>query len=435
MYGIISSPGNHHLFKSVANEELVFEAIDQFGDTEFLNACIKVSRVTLNYVLVDLTCASEEALVKGIINIVLNKPTTRIILAGFDLQVGDRTLVSLINSGVYDIVSLQDPTGADYQEIYEMNQDKLTAAIEERKILADAIRWKSSMERSEMLIENEEPEVASSSKEIKVKEKIVVKEVVKTKVINVEADSWFVVNLTRRAGASLITQSLAKYLADLDFDVRVTESPFNKPTFLYSTGEHYELPSSVIDLESDSPYQPYEYKKIKWDLKTTYKEISDADVDFLKLLIKVRQGLNLIDVGDSYFERPQILKDARKLIVVLEPDINGLWECTERKRQINTLSKKGMEIIYVINKSHDLISNEFASNNGFENHVFLPALDPEIIYKRSLKSQLLLNSTDDIDGAFIQGLNSLSKLMNIPVYKDAREPRRRRKFKIPFLKN
>lgn len=94
-----------------------------------------------------------------------------------------------------------------------------------------------------------------------------------------------------------------------------------------------------------------------------------------------------------------------------------------------------MEIIYVINKSHDLISNEFASNNGFENHVFLPALDPEIIYKRSLKSQLLLNSTDDIDGAFIQGLNSLSKLMNIPVYKDAREPRRRRKFILPFLKN
>jgi hypothetical protein len=435
MYGIISSPGNHHLFKSVANEELVFEAIDQFGDTEFLNACIRVSRVTLNYVLVDLTCASDEALVKGIINIVLNKPTTRIILIGFDLQVGDRTLSLLINSGIYDIVSLQDPTGKDYQEIYEMNQEKLTATIEEKKTLADAFRWKSSMERSEMLADDKEPEIVNSTKEIKVKEKIVVREVVKTKVINVEAESWFVVNLTRRAGASLVTQSLAKYLADFDFDVRVTESPFNKPTFLYSTGTHYELPSSVVDIESSSFYQPYEYKKIKWDLKTTYKDIPYETVDFLKLLIKVRQGLNLIDISDSYFERPQILQDARKFIVVLEPDINGLWECTERKRQIDVLSKKGAEVIYVINKSHDLISDEFASNNGFENHVFLPFLDPEIIYKRSLKNQLLLNSTDDIDDAFIQGLNHLSKLMNIPIYQDTREPRKRRKIRIPFLKN
>ncbi|WP_214846326.1 hypothetical protein [Exiguobacterium sp. S90] len=435
MYGIISSPRNNHLFKSVSEEELVFEAIDEFGDTEFLNACTKVSRVTLNYVLIDLTCASEQALTKGIINIVLNKPSTRIITVGIDLKVGDKTLSLLISSGIYDIVSLQDPTGQDYQEIYEMNQYKLTAAIEERKTLADAIRWKSSMERSEMLADYEEPEIADNSKEIKVKEKIIVKEVVKTKVINVESSSWFVVNLTRRAGTSLVTQSLAKFLADMDFDIRVTESPFNKPTFLYSTGNHYELPSSIIDGDGDTYYQPYEYKKIKWDLKTSYREISFEDVDFLKLLIKVKQGLNLIDVGDSYFERPQIMQDVRKLIVVLEPEINGLWECRERKKQIDLLSKKGVEVIYVINKSHDLISDEFASNNGFENYVFLPILDSEIIYKRSLKNQLLLNSTDDIDDAFIQGLNNLSKLMSIPIYQDAREPRKRRKIRIPFLKN
>jgi len=433
MYGIISSPGNHHLFKSVANEELVFEAIDQFGDTEFLNACIKVSRVTLNYVLVDLTCASEDALVKGIINIVLNKPTTRIILAGFDLQVGDRTLVSLINSGVYDIVSLQDPTGEDYQEIYEMNQQKLTAAIEEKKTLADSIRWKSSMERSEILVDHEEDKVSDG--EIRVKEKVVVKEIVKTKVISVEANSWFVVNLTRRAGSSLVTQALAKYLADVNFDIRVTESPFNKPTFLYSTGEHQAIPSSIIDGEENVYYQPFKYKNIKWDLKTTYKEISFEDIDFLKLLITVKEGLNLIDIGDSYFERPQIMQNIRKLIVVLEPEINGLWECRERKKQIDVLSKKGVEIIYVINKSHDLISDEFAINNGFENYLFLPTLNSEIIYKRSIKNQLLLNKTDDIDEAFIQGLSKLSKLMNIPVYHTEREPRKRRKIRLPFFKN
>jgi len=432
MYGIISSPQNHHLFKTASEDELVFEAVDEFGDNEFSNTCIRVSRVTLDYVLIDLTCASDRALTKGIINIVLNKPTTRIIVAGFDLKVGDRNLNYLISSGIYDIVSLQDPSGSDYQEVYEANQEKLSTAIAEKKTLADVIRWKSSMELSEILPDHEEVE---SKKDIKIQEKIIVKEIVKTKIINVESNEWFVINLTRKAGSSLITQSLAKYLADSKLDVRVTESPFNKPTFLYSTGNHYELPLSLIDDKEQSDYKPFEYKNIKWDLKTSYKDSSYTDVDFLKLLIEVKQGINLIDLGDSYFKNSQVIQNVRKLIVILEPEINGLWECHERKKQLDLLKKKGVKIIYVINKSHSLITDEFAYNNGFDNHVFLPIIDAKIIYKRALKNQLLLNSTDDIDDEFIRGLNDLTNLMNIPVSSEALELKRRRKIRIPFLKN
>lgn len=283
LYGIIASKNYISDLKEViGSSEVWFERVGDFSDENFLIHTQAAMNANLQVLFIDLTCASDSSIIRGV-NQYRMKRDSRIIIIAPNRQPGDETIASLISLQVLDFISFDVD---EDEEEYERESISLLikAQLNKKPTYGNVARWnlqyeqptgksKASekpsknddvkipknpldstlMEHLESMLENE-PQV-SRQKEIIFTERIVGSVLIALGGVG------------RRTGTSHSAMRLSRYLSSLSYSVACVElldNELNKPVFFtYNTeaptkrsaefGFHYE----GIDFFTDVTMQEY----------------------------------------------------------------------------------------------------------------------------------------------------------------------------------
>lgn len=105
MLGIIASPVYAQAIQSATDEEpILFERVGEFRTDEFLEFCKGASQISLHYLIVDVDCTTNEALIRGV-RIFRLRSNARIIVLASGRKPGDPVISTLVNLGVWDILT------------------------------------------------------------------------------------------------------------------------------------------------------------------------------------------------------------------------------------------------------------------------------------------------------------------------------------------
>ncbi|KRE45504.1 hypothetical protein [Paenibacillus sp. Soil522] len=105
MLGIIASPAYAQAIQAATDEEpILFERVGEFRTDEFLEFCKGASQISLRYFIVDVTCTTKEALIRGV-RIFRLRSNARIIVLASGRKPGDPVISTLVNLGVWDILT------------------------------------------------------------------------------------------------------------------------------------------------------------------------------------------------------------------------------------------------------------------------------------------------------------------------------------------
>ena len=120
MLGIIASPAYAQAIQAATDEEpILFERVGKFKTDDFLEFCKGASQISLRYFIVDVACTTKEALIRGV-RIFRLRSNARIILLASGRKPGDPVISTLVNLGVWDILTpemdREEETGAEVSE-------------------------------------------------------------------------------------------------------------------------------------------------------------------------------------------------------------------------------------------------------------------------------------------------------------------------------
>lgn len=145
MYGIIASPDYLNDIRAVLQgKQVIYEKSGFFKPEEFQQHCTAAAGVSIDVLIVDMTCCSSDSdIVKGIRKYRVAR-SSRVILIAPGREPGDPAISALVGDGVYDIVAPSLPQ-EDEDEDYEPVdiQPYLLKQLSMNYHMGNAARWRN----------------------------------------------------------------------------------------------------------------------------------------------------------------------------------------------------------------------------------------------------------------------------------------------------
>jgi len=251
------------------------------------------------------------------------------------------------------------------------------------------------------------------NKEYKIKyiEKPTTKVVEKKIYTCLEKKLAIVCGLSRCAGSTTVTLSLAKYLSSLGIQPSVIEPPLSSPAIFNWIGIEDRLDGGGKDGSSDFYSYPHEIScgnRIKsraeyvssgilWIVSDDRKEeIKEWDYDKMLKLIYASgtTPITLIDVGGNIFHESvkPLISIVGQVLVVIDPFPTSCKVGSARLSELLRLKGEGYPVNFIINKWNDGVDrDEFLSFLGVKPLAFIPAIDLSILYKANCKYEIALS--------------------------------------------
>ncbi|MBA7509669.1 hypothetical protein ES705_01633 [subsurface metagenome] len=224
-------------------------------------------------------------------------------------------------------------------------------------------------------------------------------------------------SLTRCAGATTITLSLAKYLSNLGILSSVIEPPIGSPAIfncigiaerLSKSGEGYEdnfysYPHEIAGGKRIKNKAEYIFDNIVWIVPDDRKEaIDNWKYNQMLQLIYVSNiaPITLIDVGDNLNHesvRP-LLSSVDLVLVVIDPFPTNFYINRHKLLNLEKLKSDGCPINFIMNKWNSGIEEkEFLDFIQVKPLAFIPAIDLAILYKANYQYEMPLCSREVSD--------------------------------------
>ena len=278
----------------------------------------------------------------------------------------------------------------DYQEVIRSIKDKVTKPPEDE--------IDDSYERP------------FKGTEVRYVEKPITKIVERKIYTGIEKKLIIVSNLTKFAGATTITLSLAKYLSNLGILSSVIEPPIDSPAIfncigiaerLSKSGEGYEdnfysYPHEIASGKRIKNKAEFIFDNIVWIVPDDRKEVVDNwKYDQMLKLIYISNiaPITLIDVGDNLNHeavRP-LLSLVDLVLVVIDPFPTNFYINRNKLLNLEKLKSDGCPINFIMNKWNSGIEEkEFLDFIKVKPLAFIPAIDLGILYKANYQYKIPL---------------------------------------------
>ena len=234
------------------------------------------------------------------------------------------------------------------------------------------------------------------------KEKIVEKKIY----TGMEKKIVVVSNLTKCAGSTTITLNLAKYISNRNIIPAVIEPPIDSPTIFHwmaieeklSSGNgpekdsFYSYPHEVWEGKTIKPRSEYVSGGISWIVPDDRKEIINIwDYTHMIKLIYASglSPITLVDIGSNLLHdsvKP-MLSSVDIILVAVDPFPSSCMRENSSLEEMINLRQEGFPVHFVINKWNSGVhQKEFLSYLGCEPIAFIPAINPEFLYRANYKS-------------------------------------------------
>ena len=241
-------------------------------------------------------------------------------------------------------------------------------------------------------------------------EKPITKIVEKKIYTGIEKKLIIVSSLSRSAGVTTITLSLAKYLSNLGILSSVIEPPIERPTIFnwvgieeiidkrqeYLEDGFYSYPHEIASEKRIKNKAEFIFDDIVWIVPDDRKEAIDnwGYNQMLKLIyVSNIAPITLIDVGDNLSHeavRP-LLSLVDLVLVVIDPFPTNFYNNRNKLLNIIKLKKDGCPINFIINKWNSGIEEkEFLDFIQVKPLAFIPAIDLGILYKANYQYRVPL---------------------------------------------
>lgn len=227
MYAVITRPifwGEIEQAIRSRNEEILFSQIGE--DIDIDSEMDKIVRISVKYLIVDISSVNEEKVVDAIRKCRIRKgENTRIIIIAPNCLPGNLIISRLVNMGVYDIIN---PSGEENEMVI---LPSLLQVIEEKTPYWKAVKWDITSGEvpltSQSQSQNKKIQDKRSTEKEKVIEKVTEKVVERTVTIEKERIIGTVViavaGTMKRIGTTHTALSIATYLQKQNFNVAVME--------------------------------------------------------------------------------------------------------------------------------------------------------------------------------------------------------------------
>jgi len=250
------------------------------------------------------------------------------------------------------------------------------------------------------------------NKEYKIKyiEKPTTKVVEKKIYTSLEKKLIIVCGLSRCAGSTTITLSLAKYLSGLGIQPSVIEPPLSSPAIFNwigiedrldgsgkdGSGSFYSYPHEISNGNRTKGRAEYVSSGILWIVSDDRKEeVRQWDYDKMLKLIYASgtTPITLIDIGDNIFHESvkPLISIVDQVLVVIDPFPTSCKVSSARLSELLKLKGEGYPVNFIINKWNNGVDrDEFLSFLGVKPLAFIPAIDLSILYKANCKYEIAL---------------------------------------------
>lgn len=274
-------------------------------------------------------------------------------------------------------------------------------------------------------------EKLTRTKEKVVKERIIEKVEVRKEIVRVDSNLVFVCNLSPKAGSTFITANLARYLAQNNVPVTVTESPNNKPYYYHFLGminQEEPIYSVVHEIlngnDMVSATKLPLIKGVKWNVLFPSDLVNKVDEQrLLKILFSSHQsGTTLMDLG-SNLEHTSVLNYAQQVIVAIDPNPMEIINNIHILKRFMKLKEEGKNIYFVINKwTEPLKRKEFREKMNLEPDGYIPYIEPMLVYDALYNNKFPIDYRE-VDSELSEGLAAIAnKVTNLSFEKSKKRP-------------
>jgi len=223
--------------------------------------------------------------------------------------------------------------------------------------------------------------------------------------------------LTRCAGSTTITLSLAKYLSNLGILSSVIEPPIGSPTIFNWVGIEDRLDRSGKDSNGVFYSYPHEIscgKRIRSKAEYVFDNISWIVADDRKEQIKKWEHnqmlqlvyasgttpITLIDIGDNLLHEAvkPLLSIVDLVLVVIDPFPTSCKIESGKLSELLKLKGEGYPVNFIINKWNSGIDKkEFLDFIGVKPLAFIPAIGLALLYKANCQYRMPLSCREVSD--------------------------------------
>lgn len=414
MFGFIASETYSEDIVKAIEQQPIFHRTGNFNSEEFGSIINAAIRVTLNTLVVDITCVSEDALYKGLKLYKVQRSETRIILFAPGKKPGDKLISNLVSLGVWDIVA------PDLPELDEENDDEeidfevwpeIKNRLNNTYAYGNAVRWHVVSDDFQTEREEVVHHVKGQTKVITKKvKKVETKVVVEHKYVTVPNNTVAVVSLSLKAGSSFIAANLAKAFVENEISAALLESPVHRlgRTYLFdylgiemlerNDLGFYSLPHVIKSgqkIESDHfievhgveclAVDPREEKITNWNYENVlhYFHASKSTVKIIDLGY-IRPNKEL----DKVFK--QIIKSVDCTFVVVDPIPHEITANNDIYSELQLMKNEGYNIEFVLNKWNEGIEQTALKEIGLNTKELLkmPYINAGLLYKTIYKCEI-----------------------------------------------
>lgn len=215
-------------------------------------------------------------------------------------------------------------------------------------------------------------------------------------------------SLSRCAGSTTITLSIAKYLSNLNVLSSVIEPPIGRPAIFNWMGieerlgkgssrgqdPFYSYPHEIADGNRIRNKSEYVFDSIVWIVPDDRKEqVENWEYNQMLQLVYVSSiaPITLIDIGDnlSHSAVKPLLSVVDLVLVVIDPFPTSCKIGSRKLASLLKLKRDGCPINFIINKWNSGIDKkEFLDFIGAEPLAFIPAIDLAILYKANYQYRI-----------------------------------------------
>ncbi|MED5094469.1 hypothetical protein [Bacillus safensis] len=310
-----------------------------------------------------------------------------------------------------------------------IEDDVKTVIVKVREKLG--LEEKIKHEQEEIVYEEKRPK-----EKIVIEEKIIEKEVIRTKFQAIPSKVIVVGSLWRGAGSTLVATNLARMIGERGIDTAYVEHPLIKPYMFDYLQIIADSESEYIDISreiqreglSRSIKSGYERNKVKWHVIDSREPQLDSFTyeNMLVLSHSITSNVQIVDISDRWLD-PEIQKYlylADVVLLCLEPDpIKYDWSLYDYDNGYVTKERKIMHFLNNQINQFEIINTKYNKGTDFKiwneatqkrASVKLPYI-PYADAQKALYSSKLLYDLNDYDEVFE---NAFLRLMSMAIPKD-----------------
>lgn len=322
MYCYIGTNETRVFLDGVGQEKFVSEKIGHFDSDAFIKLCQQMANLSVDVLFLDMRCADDEAIVKGVRMLRFHRSNTRIVCIAPNREPGDSTISYLVSLGVYDIVAFDEETDTA-DSVCEMIENILLRPPN----YADAARWHFQLEVPTVQTKTEKekvkrvpPPAPPMLDDFEIELPLTTKPKIIERILGTATIA--VGGVTRRTGSTQLAISLATYLSRKNYETACVELS-EYPVFHYI---HEEAPARLEKgFRRGSDFYP------------------TVDDRLLNAIFSQRYQFVVMDLGDVVNEsRYHIVQSelARASVVFLTMGPSE-WDFNHMIRTLDSLHAKG----------------------------------------------------------------------------------------------